>query len=645
MRFQLLPLLSLLVAGVGARESPFLRTGASTPFVESSEAVLIQPRPRELLQFSVVWKVGDNGEPAEAFPLGMCDGDCDDDDDCGENMICFQRDGGEAVPGCIGGENDLDDTDYCISDSEAPTMAPSAPLIQIVQDGRVDRSVNISSLFQGLVPLQPPANPYNLSLSSGLQGTLGKCQGICKSDRDCAVGLACFRRNLGGDVPHCEFDDFVVKNSPHLLDFCTLPQTTEPSSSPSLSPTHPPTFPPTPEPTPQPTHPPTVLLMQPNMARLIGMYTEGYLARCEANCWNDWECAGDLVCWGQSNNQDIPGCYFDEGAPDAVRRSSDINICIDQQSIPWFATRLKPEDKMTARFIGAKTDGNLGRCEGHCRNDWECAGDLVCWGRHPGMGAPGCNLDQWDADAIQREDDYSICVDQNHIARGFERIKWWLTPPEDAWAQFVGNVTEEGNLQRCTGNCRNDWECEDDLICWERVEGMPAPGCYFDHGLPGGMAREDSHNVCIDKRNIRNYHRLRLWWQPGYRWQDEGDEQFWCMQQAGESVVVERCSSSYRQIWEMVYLPGGEALIKSVPYQLCLRGGGPNLRECQEDDAAQMWIPMNGAWDGLHFELTRRGYEDFCITNPHHPRSGEAINMRGCERERNYTTSAWSFWW
>ena len=46
--------------------------------------------------------VGDSGN-FEVYPLELCMGDCDDDDDCAGILKCFQRDANEAVPGCQGG--------------------------------------------------------------------------------------------------------------------------------------------------------------------------------------------------------------------------------------------------------------------------------------------------------------------------------------------------------------------------------------------------------------------------------------------------------------------------------------------------------------------------------------------------------------
>jgi hypothetical protein len=49
--------------------------------------------------------------PAEFFPLGECQGDCDDDSDCQEGLKCFQRSGFTPVPGCSG--DGSYSSDYC----------------------------------------------------------------------------------------------------------------------------------------------------------------------------------------------------------------------------------------------------------------------------------------------------------------------------------------------------------------------------------------------------------------------------------------------------------------------------------------------------------------------------------------------------
>lgn len=55
--------------------------------------------------------VGNNHLPLEAFPLGMCQGDCDVDRDCEGDLQCKIRAGLEPVPGCRG--VGVSGKDYC----------------------------------------------------------------------------------------------------------------------------------------------------------------------------------------------------------------------------------------------------------------------------------------------------------------------------------------------------------------------------------------------------------------------------------------------------------------------------------------------------------------------------------------------------
>ena len=66
--------------------------------------------------------LGNDGDQ-DVFPLAECEGDCDNDDDCAGNLVCFKRDQFENIPGCSGrGESG---TDYCIvSDPEIGFLTP-----------------------------------------------------------------------------------------------------------------------------------------------------------------------------------------------------------------------------------------------------------------------------------------------------------------------------------------------------------------------------------------------------------------------------------------------------------------------------------------------------------------------------------------
>ena len=72
-----------------------------------------------------------NGDPDLNFkgsdpsqtPLGRCEGDCDDDNDCQGSLICFEKDKNEFnghVPGCNG--RDTSRNDYCIRPGKQTTF-------------------------------------------------------------------------------------------------------------------------------------------------------------------------------------------------------------------------------------------------------------------------------------------------------------------------------------------------------------------------------------------------------------------------------------------------------------------------------------------------------------------------------------------
>ncbi|KAK3287559.1 hypothetical protein CYMTET_4937 [Cymbomonas tetramitiformis] len=53
-------------------------------------------------------------------PCSACSGDCDYDTDCAGSLVCFQRAGTEAVPGCTsGGSGDYSSYDYCYDSTYA----------------------------------------------------------------------------------------------------------------------------------------------------------------------------------------------------------------------------------------------------------------------------------------------------------------------------------------------------------------------------------------------------------------------------------------------------------------------------------------------------------------------------------------------
>ncbi|CAJ1960336.1 unnamed protein product [Cylindrotheca closterium] len=117
---------------------------------------------------------------SEVFPLGLCVGDCDNDEDCQDGLECFQRNGGEAVPGCSCGQDDSSRTDYCVAINFPPVIETNKP-------------------------------PY------------GICQGDCDTSADCQTGLICYQRSRGEPVPGCSGGENDASNNDYCIDGGPLP--------------------------------------------------------------------------------------------------------------------------------------------------------------------------------------------------------------------------------------------------------------------------------------------------------------------------------------------------------------------------------------------------------------------------------------
>jgi hypothetical protein len=117
--------------------------------------------------------VGNGGVPADKFPLGKCEGDCDNDSECQGDLRCFLRSGFEPVPGCTG--EGLESTDYCYDPmSDVPE---DSPLVDVGDNG-------------------VPADQF----------PLGECEGDCDGDSECQGDLQCFQRSGLTPVPGCTGD-------------------------------------------------------------------------------------------------------------------------------------------------------------------------------------------------------------------------------------------------------------------------------------------------------------------------------------------------------------------------------------------------------------------------------------------------------
>jgi len=208
--------------------------------------------------------MGNNGSPSNAFPLQACQGDCDNDSDCAGSLKCFQRDGREEVPGCIGkGQRK---SDYCYDDSAPDTPAPTATPVTSSPTEAPVTPVTSS-------PTASPISDTTLFIA-GDNGTpsnafpLGKCEGDCDGDSDCSGNLKCFERSGTEAVPGCEGSGVSAK------DYCfEVPE-----------------------------------------GYLWEMGNDGVpetafpLGLCQGDCDSHDECQEGLYCMQRSADEEVPGC-------------------------------------------------------------------------------------------------------------------------------------------------------------------------------------------------------------------------------------------------------------------------------------------------------------------------------------------------
>jgi len=151
-------------------------------------------------------------------PLGECEGDCDDDNDCAGDLKCFQRSGTEAVPGCASGDSiygqDKSGKDYCYRDTPAtspPTQSPTStcaptPAITPPPTGPATYIPGENTLFEADLNLSTGLRAEVIAWS-GQKVVLSSGQVSAESFHGKPDGAAVFADECGGGwtyVSNCE---------------------------------------------------------------------------------------------------------------------------------------------------------------------------------------------------------------------------------------------------------------------------------------------------------------------------------------------------------------------------------------------------------------------------------------------------------
>jgi hypothetical protein len=255
-----------------------------------------------------------------------------------------------------------------------------------------------------------------------------------------------------------------------------------------------------------------------------------------------------------------------------------------------------------------------------------------------------------------------VVVDDNNDHRDMNRVE--SSAEMNDVRRLQPNIRLAGNngfpltafpLGVCEGDCDQDSDCAGDLRCFQRSNGhLVVPGCA------GGAADVSHFDYCYDPsfvlpRIANETFLVKLYWKHGYHWQEERFERRWCWRcsadcEAGDHVKVVNCDNDggvgFPNRFRFLPQIGGDAQIQEVSSGFCLQRTHVRqltLQRCQPKLVRQRFMPMKGAFDfDDRFEINAVERPGYCVTQGHHPKSGELLKLQQCKFPEAADTSYWS---
>ena len=162
----------------------------------------------------------------------------------------------------------------------------------------------------------------------------------------------------------------------------------------------------------------------------------------------------------------------------------------------------------------------------------------------------------------------------------------WQIPraPEPKTAVLVGNPPpNDYKLQRCEGDCDSDGDCADGLVCRNRNGGEEVPGCVFGSSFFGSADINEDTDFCVQPDPHNNL-RLRMYWENGYFWQENSNEQYFCMShgwgQGNDLSCEENNRRELNEVQDEANIFGASIGAKKVSGSVRVRG----LKKEDKDD-------------------------------------------------------------
>eukprot|EP00934_Nitzschia_sp_Nitz4_P004866 Nitzschia sp. Nitz4//scaffold45_size130396//72961//74076//NITZ4_003455-RA/size130396-exonerate_est2genome-gene-0.63-mRNA-1//1//CDS//3329552416//4856//frame0 len=321
----------------------------------------------------------------------------------------------------------------------------------------------------------------------------------------------------------------------------------------------------------------------------------------------------------------------------------------------------------TLDYVGSNPTG-LSQCEGDCDSDSDCSGSLICYqkdGGSPGT-VPGCS-----GTDFSRTD---FCIDPSDVGSSpTSPVSSPVTSPTPAPVPSSSGTNALFNygadppssvlpLGVCEGDCDSDSDCSGNLYCLQRGSNAGSvPGCSgsdasrTDYCVAPNSSPVSSPTpapatpTASAPTSITQNFFLKLYWEEGYYWQEESFERKWCMRcrsgscSLGDKLYVEECSDSGVQRFDFNYVSSDEVLIKLHGTSRCLQRQSRDIfvRTCDSSNSLQKWETRQGEFDEYRFEISQKSATNLCITQRHHPKPDEEVELEPCSTARISDTSYW----
>ena len=197
--------------------------------------------------------------------------------------------------------------------------------------------------------------------------------------------------------------------------------------------------------------------------------------------------------------------------------------------------------------------------------------------------------------------------------------------------------------------------------CFQRNNFQPVPGCSgTDPSRTDYCIRTNSGTApqpapvssptgpSPTPASLSNF-RLKLYWQKGYYWQEETIERKWCMKcrnagcSYGNKIYISECGGS-SQRFDFIPVGNDEVLIQLHGQNLCFERVNKDIYmyPCDSNNSRQQWYAKRGEFDEYRFEISQNGFNNYCITQRHHPKDDEEVELEPCTQARDGQTSYWN---